>query len=128
MSLRHCRRKRNNVELKFPKIVREVALSEYAPELQQVLFVWVNPPVSLLEDIGAAFKRIVDSQGTEGTDEYLVPLSAILSQGEEPSRWTPGELKGLRDGSADTDPSFWMWLQNRIMKEISEHRYGIKKA
>jgi hypothetical protein len=116
------------VELIFPKIVREVSLSEYAPELKQVLFVWVNPPVKLLEDIGAAFKRIVDSKGAEGADEYLVPLSAILSQGDESTRWTAGELKGLRDGSADTDPSFWMWLQNRIMREISEHRYGIKKA
>jgi archaellum biogenesis protein FlaJ (TadC family) len=116
------------VKIEFPRIVREVALSEYAPEIGTKIYVWVNPSVKLLADLGEAFKVYFESKGQEGLDAFLSLLSDILSQGETATHWTADELKQVMTSTADTDPSFWMWLQNRILQEIQDHRNGVKKV
>lgn len=112
----------------FPKLTRELPLSEYAPEMSGVIQVWVNPPNKLLTDLAEAFKVYMDSKGQEGQDVFLSLLSEILSQGAEDTRWTPEELKELYNRSSDTDPAFWFWFQDQILQRIGEHRAGQKKV
>ena len=114
------------MKLNFPKIVRDVSLSEYAPEINSTIQVWVNPSGRLLAALADTFRAYVDSKGQEGQDAFLAVLSELLSQGAD--KWSVDELRELYEGTTDTDPAFWMWLQNRILKEISEHRHGVKKA
>lgn len=116
------------MKLEFPKIVRDVPLSEYAPELTQVVKVWVNPPVKKMEAWSDGFRQYAESQGQEGEDAFLTILSELLSQGEELTRWSVDELKQIRAQTADTDPRFFWWFQDRIAREIYEHRAGVKKA
>lgn len=115
------------MKIEFPKIVKELDLSEYAPGLTQRVSVWVNPPVKMLDDLGAAFKLQMDSQGQDGQEAFLLILSAVLSQGAPETHWTVDELKKLQDDSADTDPRFFWWFQDRVAREIFEHRTGVKK-
>lgn len=117
------------MKLEFPKIVRSFPLSEYAPEVRGEIQVWVNPPVKTLSDLGEAFKRYSETHGQDGQELFLTILSTILSAGPDAAtHWSADELKDVYERSADTDPAFWMWLQNRILKEIAEHRNGLKKA
>ena len=116
------------MKIDFPKIVKEFSLSEYAAELTQRITVWVNPPVKLLDDLAAAFKLQMDTEGKEGQDALLLLLSALLSAGEPATHWTVDELKRLQEESAETDPRFFWWLQDRVAREIFEHRTGVKKA
>jgi hypothetical protein len=117
------------VELNFPKIIREVSLSEYVPELTQMIKVWVNPPVKVLDALSDGFRKYVEPQEEkEGHDEFLTVLADLLSQGEPATRWTVEELKKLRDESIDTDPRFFWWFQDRVARAIYEHRAGVKKA
>lgn len=116
------------MKLDFPKIIRDVRLSEYAPELTQTVKVWVNPPVSKMEAWADWFKKYVDTQGQDGEEEFLTVLSELLSQGEPATHWTVEELKRVRTETAETDPRFFWWFQDQIAREIYEHRNGVKKA
>ena len=116
------------MELQFPKIIREVKLSEYAPELTQTIQVWVNPPVKVLDDLSNGFKKYIEPGQTEGREEFLTVLSSLLSQGEPGTHWSVDELKKLQEESVDTDPRFFWWFQDRIARAIFEHRAGVKKA
>jgi hypothetical protein len=37
-------------------------------------------------------------------------------------------VKGLAEGTVDTDPMFWSWLQVEIVDAINEHRFSAKKG
>jgi len=109
----------------FPKINRTFSCAEYAPEVDINFTVWVNPPTKLLEELSGAYKAYMEN-GQEARDAFLAHLSVILSQ--TPEKWTVDELRELQDGTQDTDPTFWYWLQDRILKEIGNHRFALKKV
>ena len=113
------------MKIDFPKILRPFSCTEYAPEAEITFTVWVNPPTILLSDLSSAFKLYME-KGEEGQVVFLALLSEILSQGAD--AWPADDLKELLEKTQDTDPMFWMWLQNRILKEIGEHRFALKKV
>ena len=55
-------------------------------------------------------------------------LTALLLRHLGARSVTVTDLNELMDKSQDTDPSFWIWFQNRVMKEIGDHRLHRKKA
>lgn len=112
------------MKIEFPKIFREFSCTEYAPEVQGNITVWVNPPTHLLTSLSDAFKAYLAGDGQEGRDEFFALLSEILSQTE--NQFTPADLMEIQ--ASDTDPMFWHWLQARILKEINEHRFALKKV
>jgi len=120
------------MKINFPKIVREIDLEEYAPEMAgQKISVWVNPPSADLVTIGEKYKASVDEQNEDkekDEKEYLNLMSILLSQGSEKTRISTDDLKELQTSTAATDPAFWVWLQNRVIIEINDHRLGRKKA
>ena len=116
------------MKIDFPKIVKVVDLGEYAEALRgQQVFVWVNPPTQTLTELGNLFEKMRDSEGVDGQDEYLKIMSELLSQGEKDTHFSAKELRELVDKTVDTDPAFWIWLQNRILEAITDHRSGRKK-
>ena len=115
------------MRINFPKLVRAIDLTEYAPEISAKVSVWVNPPTKFLEELGTIFNKYVDSEGKD-IDEFLAQMSTLYSQGEKDTHLTPAELKELVEGTRETDPAFWSWLQNRTLETISDHRNALKKS
>lgn len=70
----------------FPKIVRVFNCTEYAPEIDRVFSVWVNPPQKILTDLADTFRNILDSKGETGMDIFFALLSELLSQADE--KWS----------------------------------------
>lgn len=116
------------MRLDFPRIVHNVPLSEYTPELKETVQVWVNPPVSTLSQLAALYKAYRETGGQDSFDQFLAILSDLLSQGREETHWTVDELKDMITRTADTDPLFWIWFQDRVVREINDHRTALKKA
>ncbi len=111
----------------LPRLVRSFSISEYAPEIaDEKIYVWVNPPISALLSLMESFGAYVQS-GDEQLNPYLEKLSAILSQGAEGTGWNADELMEMVKETADTDPQFWIWFNNRVLQEIKEHRLLQKK-
>lgn len=116
------------MKFQFPKIVNSFSLSEYTESLNVNVCVWVNPTGKILSDLGETFKAFVDGDGAVGLDAFLKVMSVILSQGEDAStHWTAEELDEMINETIDTDPQFFMWFNNRVLKEIGDHRNGQKK-
>jgi hypothetical protein len=132
------------MKIDVPKITRPVDLGDYAEELRgKTLFVWVNPPVSLLSEyfsLQDAIKREVEQAEA---DENHVPdskalesqaarireiLAELLSQGPLELRMSADEVSELLLQTADTDPQLYPWLVNAIFAKIGEHRMRQKKA
>ena len=117
------------MKLNFPKIVRPVDLGEYAETWGgQSVFVWVNPPSKDLVDIGDLYKQSQEKDGDKAGEKYLALFSSFLSQGEPDTHFNVEDLENIEKATKETDPAFWMWLQTRVIVEISEHRLGRKKA
>ena len=114
------------MKLTFPKLTKEIDLAGYHPDMQVKLYVWVNPPVNTLTSLSEKFKNYADSDGKE-RDDLFVLFSEFLSQGPEDTHFSHEEIKELVDGTADTDPVFWVWLQGQIFNAISDHRTQVKK-
>lgn len=118
-----------------------------------LVWVWVNPPRDLMERRrailqtgGDAIRRLKDAPagGTDGQGLTLeerrrivadladtsTGISAwfaeIWSQGQDPeTHWSAEDV--LTVGKNSTDPALYVWLQNRTMELIEEHRSGEKK-
>jgi hypothetical protein len=117
------------VKIDFPKIVRPIPLSEYAPEMTITLYVWVNPPRSMLQKFAdfADLAKELDKLNELETAVYSW-FSEILSQGSEDTHVSTDDARKLAKETRDTDPRFWPWLQQRCLAEISKHRNAIKNA
>jgi hypothetical protein len=113
------------VKIDFPKINKSFSCTEYAPEADIPFTVWVNPETKKLSDLAGAYKEYQE-KGEEARDAFLTILSEILSQTD--NKWSAEDLRELQDKTLETDPMFWLWLQDRILKEISAHRFALKKA
>jgi len=133
--------------LNIPKVIRPLQLADYAEELKDtVIWVWVNPPVSLLERWSALASESLQaieqlnapSDNTEvvervratleriGTEEAGI-ISELWSQ-KEGDTWLAEDVLRLVEETRETDPMLWAWLQTRTRAMIREHRNGIKKA
>lgn len=109
------------MKLKFPKITHEVSMGDYDPAMAEVkIDIWVNPPLDLLIELGEEETTV---------ERYTEIIAELLSQGKDAERhWTPEELKTAVEGTLDTDPGWWIWLQEVISKEISDHKIRTKKV
>jgi len=137
--------------LQVPKIVRPLALKDYAEEFgQEVIHVWLNPPRELwlkydplVDEAGKIRKRLSDREKPLETVEAEAAVkrlgeiggeiqawyAEIWSQGpDEKSRWTTGEIEELISGTMKTDPALWPWLTGRTLVMILEHRNLAKKG
>jgi len=97
-----------------------------------MLFVWVNPPTddiaALLDAYQGSLKAENEADRLAASGLYVNGLSVLLSQGKPDTHVSPAELQELRDSARATDPAFWLWLLQRVMQEINEHRAIRKKA
>jgi hypothetical protein len=115
------------VKLNFPKIIRQFSLTEYAPEVQGVISVWVNPSMKLLADLSDTFAAYIEKHEDEQLKNFVTVVSQFLSQGEAETHFTVDELLELYEQTKDSDPQFWMWFNSRILDEVTNYRLGIKK-
>lgn len=130
------------MKFEIPRITREIDLADYAPEWQALkVHVWVNPPLRLLHEYDQALKDVVgaikDNQ-VEGysaenaiqkaADDLKRIFSELWSQGPEETRWTQEEVQQLVEETQETDPGLWIWLRNRSIELIKNHRQQIKKG
>jgi hypothetical protein len=113
------------MKIDFPKINKSFSCTEYAPEVDVTFTVWVNPETKMLGELSGAYREYIE-KGEEARDAFLTLLSGILSQTD--NNWTVDDLRELQDKTTETDPMFWLWLQDRILKEISAHRFALKKV
>lgn len=120
------------MKLEIPHIVKPVSLSEYAPEMDAVLHVWVNPPRAVLleyytilekvsDAVKAGDKDVIEAAGASLMDWFAL----IWSAGGD--AWTGAEVKELSERCMDTDPALWGWLTARTYELITEHRADAKK-
>lgn len=132
------------MKIKFPKLIRSFSLSEYAPEMQEQIFVWVNPSGTFLLALMDKLREYIEQgksetpkkqgkknkppkNGNEKLRLYLEGLSELLSQGAPETHWSASELELMITETAETDPQFWVWFNDRILTEIKEHRNTQKK-
>ena len=137
------------MDLIIPKIVKPLALSEYDGAFgDQVLYVWVNPPVALLEDLNKALLSINEVKWPEASEqnqltkdqadainakvdailtEQLRIYTLLLNQGPT-NGFSEAELRKLVDETGKTDPMLWMWIRGKINNMIHKHRSVAKKV
>jgi hypothetical protein len=130
----------------IPRIVKTVALANYAEEYgDRQIWVWVNPPVRLLEEhdrILSEIDQVIKLALTHAQGEDASPLQVpidraadglvkvfaeLWSQGPDEMRWTEEEVKQLVADTQETDPLLWPWLRNKTINAIREHRTRAKK-
>lgn len=130
----------------IPKIVKRIELKGYAAEFGDAyLEVWVNPPVRILEKLRLARENIlkldipkreltldekekIEKAIQESWHEQASVYAELLSQGSDETHLSVDEVKRLAEGTVDTDPMFWAWLQAEIVEAINTHRFSAKKG
>ena len=77
------------MKVNIPRVVRPIALSDYAPEFgEQVIQMWVNPPRE---------KRLAfDSITLEGRDERIM-IAALIADEEDIERYTTNSKEHEKD-------------------------------
>lgn len=136
------------MEIRIPKIVRPLALADYADEYgAAAMDVWLNPPTSLYEQIDATMRATDDlvaelrkvaetdkARADEIRDEINASsakvngwLSDIWSQGEPETHMSVDDIKKLADETKENDPALFRWLVAQTWLMILKHRAGLKK-
>lgn len=121
------------MKIDIPKIVRPVDLGGYAEEMKgKLIYVWVNPPVSLLQEYFDLQKGILEGDDQKTLESQAARmrevLAELLSQGPEEMRWSAEDVAELLESTFDSDPLFYPWLVNAVFEQIGEHRKRIKKG
>lgn len=137
------------MKINVPKIIKQVNLAEYAPEIDTSVDVWVNPPRAMMLEfyrLKALSQALSERLATVPEDaseqrmaigkelndvgiELVAWHAAIWSQGQDEERhWTADEVNQLIDETVNTDPMLWYWLMIQTQKLIAEHRSEIKKV
>jgi hypothetical protein len=134
------------MQVNIPKIVKKIELKGYAPEFGDAcLEVWVNPPVRVLERLRMAKQKVyelnipkreltpeeksnIEAVIHESYEEQMVVYAELLGQGSDETRLGVDELKQMVDGTVDSDPMFWGWVQAQIVELINDHRGTAKKG
>lgn len=137
------------MRIEIPKIVKKMALAEYAEEFgEQVLVVWVNPPREMLNrynDLVKMVQKVMDE--TESSKKVRLPeddisrlnaemneikhklaawYAEIWSQGDVPV--SAEEVNDLLSAAHESDPAFETWMIDRTLSMIREHREIRKNA
>ena len=113
------------MRIQIPKILHPINLSEYAVEFGDAqIQVWVNPPIRLLAELDA----LMEAVGAGEFSRLFQWLSEIWSQGPEESHWTVEEIRQLFEESQESDPALFIWLYQRTLESITEHREVRKKV
>jgi hypothetical protein len=135
------------MEIKIPKIVRALPLSEYAHEYgDAVMQVWVNPPKARTDEMRellgwfdtalAEARKCKDKERREvlknelnGLGERIGEwLAEIWSQGSDPlTRMSIEDVRALAETTQENDPGLYKYLVGRTWSMILDHRMGIKK-
>ena len=113
------------MELKVPRLVRPLVLKEYAPELEGIIWVWVNPPARMLQEY-ARGREVEDKAAM--VEAIKAFLSGVWSAGEAATHWTPEDIQRLMETSVETDPAFVQWALSRTLDMIIDHKSSIKKV
>jgi hypothetical protein len=114
------------MKITIPKIIREVPLADYAPEMNgAVVKVWVNPTRDFLQQISAAITQEDEQAAAHVISQPVSEWYAqLLSQAPDAeSHWTADELQAV----ADTDPALWAWLISRCWSRINDHIAVLEK-
>ena len=137
------------MKLTFPKIVRPVALTEFAPELVHddgspaVVQVWINPPAArmthyldLSREGAAAMALLRKAEGDKAAavaeinrvgGELSALFAELWSQHADPTtHWTVEEVSAL--ARSDANPALYDWLTRRTLALIDEYRSALRKS
>lgn len=123
------------MKFNIPVIIRPLALKDYAPEMEAVIFqVWVNPPRAVLSKYWQAQTDLAHDIKEKNVDNVDSIISAVQefavevwSKGDEDSRWTIEEVIQLWEHCQETDPALWAWLIGNTINMIQDHRNDVKK-
>ena len=127
------------MKINIPRVVRPIALSDYAQEFgEQVIEMWVNPPREKRLAFADIMERYRDTLGqieaTEDSDELaelaerIVSIAGELhawyaelwSQGED--EWTAEQVAELATACLDTDPGLWDFVQESSLDVMQVYR------
>jgi hypothetical protein len=136
------------VEIRIPKIVRLLALADYAEEYgEAAMEVWLNPPTSLYEQIEkmmrATDELVAELRKVAETDKARADeirneinassakvngwLSEIWSQGAPETHMSVDDIMKLANETRENDPALFRWLVAQTWLMILKHRAGLKK-
>jgi hypothetical protein len=112
------------MKINIPKVVMPVDLGEYAEELRgQMLHVWVNPPLEVLNE-HAALVTPGTADATE-TGGLLAWYARIWSQGvSAETHWSVEELHTIEQ----QDPALLGWMISATWEARKAHTERKKKA
>jgi hypothetical protein len=144
------------MKIKIPRIVRPLALSEYAPEYGDLaLQVWLNPSGELIDAQDKRFARVreltkqledinpladgssdrvreIDAELTQLGQETMTWLVKIWGQGAPETRMSIDELtefvKSLASDGENSDPMLYGWLVGKTWGRIIEFTKAKKKS
>ena len=128
------------MKINIPRVVRPVALSEYAPEFgDQAIQMWVNPPRKVrleFADIMDRYREVLsmieeaesDDPNLENLAEGIVIIAGELhgwyaqmwSQGED--EWAAEDVKAFIEAALDTDPGLWDFVQEGCLDAMAAYR------
>ena len=113
------------MELNFPKIATlTLDVSEYHAEYKAVLHVWCNPPDAVVvTEYEAAAQEYKDGEQVK----MIAWASKMWSQGAKDTHVSPDEVKRMIDEMQETDPLLFIWLVNRSLDIVRDHRLAKKK-
>lgn len=101
----------------IPKISKEIALADYAPEFgEQTIKVWVNPPREIIDRINTTIQNFE----AEKSDSYIDLIAALWD-------WPAEDVVRLLNHSFETDPALFPWCVFKTFGMIKDHRSLLKK-
>jgi len=134
------------MNISIPKIVKKIELAGYAPEFGEAcLEVWVNPPARALDRLRTAKQKVyeldipkreltpeekshIEAVIHDSYEEQMAVYAELLGQGCAETRLGVEDLKQMVEGTLETDPMFWGWVQAQIVELINDHRGTAKKG
>jgi hypothetical protein len=106
--------------IEIPKITKKIALCDYAEEFgKETISVWVNVPRGLLYAL-EELRTMLDKPDEELVDKALEIIGEFWNMSRD-------EVEKLLITSTETDPKFFLWLIQRTIILIFQHRGTIKK-
>jgi len=103
------------MKINIPTVIVQVPMEDYAAELAgNALNVWVNPPLSVLNE---HLKLVTDKADPTAGQSILAWYARIWSQGALDSQWTVDELRELEQ----KDPALLGWMISATWEARQAH-------